>query len=109
WFKTLFTASARNFSSFRKIAITLTRGGRAFRSMFSRSGLIQDKQLSGRALTNDCLRCRIGEHDPDEWDLPPEPKWMRWRTYNRLLQKFDGYEDTVEQKFATLMARFRGR
>jgi hypothetical protein len=22
----------------------------------------------------------IGNLDPDEWDLPPKPKWMRWRT-----------------------------
>jgi hypothetical protein len=27
--------------------------------------------------------CRIGSFDPNEWDFPPKPKWMRWRTYNR--------------------------
>jgi hypothetical protein len=26
----------------------------------------------------------IADCDPDEWDFPPKPKWMRWRTYNRL-------------------------
>jgi hypothetical protein len=25
----------------------------------------------------------IADLDPDEWDLPPKPKWMRWHTYNR--------------------------
>ena len=25
----------------------------------------------------------IADLDPDEWDLPPKPKWMRWRTYDR--------------------------
>ena len=25
----------------------------------------------------------IADLDPDEWDLPPKPKWMRWGTYNR--------------------------
>ncbi len=25
----------------------------------------------------------IGELDPEEWDLPPKPKWMRWKTYRR--------------------------
>ena len=25
----------------------------------------------------------IANLDPDEWDLPPKPKWMRWATYNR--------------------------
>src|SRR5215472_3305447 len=27
--------------------------------------------------------CSIGGFDPDEWDLPPKPKRMRWKTYNR--------------------------
>jgi hypothetical protein len=22
----------------------------------------------------------IGNPNPDEWDLPPKPRWMRWRT-----------------------------
>jgi hypothetical protein len=35
--------------------------------------------------------CSIGGFDPDEWNLPPKPKWMRWRTYNRAVAKFDRY------------------
>ena len=23
----------------------------------------------------------ISDFDPDEWQLPPKPKWMRWRAY----------------------------
>jgi hypothetical protein len=23
----------------------------------------------------------IADEDPDEWDLPPKPKWMRWSTW----------------------------
>ena len=46
----------------------------------------------------------IADLDPDEWDLPPKPKWMRWRTYNRYVQKFDAYEDTLSQNIAELMA-----
>ena len=34
----------------------------------------------------------IGDRDPDEWDLPPKPKWMRWKTYNRYVERFDTYE-----------------
>ena len=30
----------------------------------------------------------IADLDPDEWDLPPKPKWMRWRTYNRARRAF---------------------
>jgi hypothetical protein len=39
----------------------------------------------------------IGTHDPDEWELPPKPKWMRWRTYNSLERKFDAYENFLHQ------------
>jgi hypothetical protein len=35
--------------------------------------------------------CHIGGFNPDEWDFPPKPKWMRWRTYNRAEEKFDRY------------------
>jgi hypothetical protein len=48
----------------------------------------------------------IADLDPDEWDLPPKPKWMRWSTYNRYEQKFDAYEDILNQNIAKLMARF---
>jgi hypothetical protein len=37
----------------------------------------------------------IGTCDPDEWDLPPKPKWMRWRTYNKHVDKFDCYEGVL--------------
>jgi hypothetical protein len=47
----------------------------------------------------------ISDLDPDEWDLPPKPKGMRWRTYNRYVQKFDAYEDILNQNIAELMAR----
>ena len=36
--------------------------------------------------------CSIGGFNPDEWDLPPKPKWMRWNTYNRAVEKFDRHE-----------------
>ena len=35
----------------------------------------------------------MGDFDPDEWELPPKPKWMRWSTYNRLVERFDAYEE----------------
>jgi len=41
--------------------------------------------------------CSAGGFHPDEWDLPPKPKWMRWRTYNRMVEKFDRYEAMVEE------------
>jgi hypothetical protein len=48
----------------------------------------------------------IADLDPDEWELPPKPKWMRWRTYNRLEEKFDRYEEILERGIAELMAKW---
>jgi hypothetical protein len=38
----------------------------------------------------------IGELDPEEWELPPKPKWMRWKTYNRYVERFDRYEAVLD-------------
>ena len=48
----------------------------------------------------------IADLDPDEWELPPKPKWMRWRTYKRLEEKFDGYEEVLERGISQLMAKW---
>jgi hypothetical protein len=39
----------------------------------------------------------IDDLDPDEWDLPPKPKWMRWATYNRFVERFDDYEERLDK------------
>jgi hypothetical protein len=39
----------------------------------------------------------IGDLDPAEWDLPPKPKWMRWETYNRYVERFDDYERRLDE------------
>jgi hypothetical protein len=41
----------------------------------------------------------IGDCDPDEWDLPPKPKWMRWQTYKQWVERFDDYEEILDQHF----------
>ena len=51
----------------------------------------------------------IGELDPDEWDLPPKPKWMRLRTYQSLEQKFDDYENFLHQSAWPALERFLRR
>jgi hypothetical protein len=33
----------------------------------------------------------------DEWDVPPKPKWMRWATYNRYVERFDDYERMLDE------------
>jgi hypothetical protein len=40
--------------------------------------------------------CSIGQFNPDDWELPPKPRWMRWKTYNRYEEKFDGYEEILD-------------
>jgi hypothetical protein len=52
--------------------------------------------------------CSIGKFDPDEWDMPPKPKWMRWKTYNRHVEKFDRYEDILDYGCAALAAKLAG-
>jgi hypothetical protein len=41
-------------------------------------------------------RLLIGELDPEEWDLPPKPKWMRWKTYHQYVEKFERYEAMLD-------------
>ena len=76
----------------------------AYRSQFLS---VYDRGHAGQAKIKVRL---IGDLDPDDWDLPPKPKWMRWRTYNRLVERFDAYEDmTYPDDFALvakLMRRF---
>jgi hypothetical protein len=46
------------------------------------------------------IRSRLIDNlDPDEWDFPPKPKWMRWHTYQRNLQKFEAYEEVRDRGF----------
>jgi hypothetical protein len=46
----------------------------------------------------------IGDLDPQEWHLPPKPKWMRWRTYNRYVDQFEAYEGAID---ASALSRVR--
>ena len=48
----------------------------------------------------------IADLDPEEWELPPKPKWMRLRSYNQYEQRFDKYEAILEDGIADLVARF---
>jgi hypothetical protein len=63
----------------------------AYRSQFQNAS---DRAYLGKERIKARL---IGELDPDKWDLPPKPKWMRWATYNRYVERFDDYERMLDQ------------
>jgi hypothetical protein len=67
----------------------------------------QFNDATGRAhLGQSRIKSRlIGNNDPDDWELPPKPKWMRWRTYDRLERRFDHYEAALDYGTADLLAR----
>ena len=47
--------------------------------------------------------CSIGQFEPQDWKFPPKPKGMRWKTYNRYEEKFDHYEEVLNDSlFAKL-------
>jgi len=47
----------------------------------------------------------IADLGPDEWDLTPKPKWLRWRTYNRHVERHDAYEDILDRGTFALAAK----
>jgi hypothetical protein len=55
------------------------------------------------------IKARLrGDCDPDEWELPPKPKWMRWHTYDRLADRFDSYQEILDEGVTELLAKFFG-
>ncbi|MDX3968133.1 MAG: hypothetical protein QHD01_16240 [Bradyrhizobium sp.] len=68
----------------------------------------QFQDPNGRAhLGKERVKSRlIAGLDPDEWDLPPKPKWMRWRTYQRYERIFDHYENMLDRNLWSLAQRF---
>ena len=53
--------------------------------------------------------CSIGSLDPDEWDFPPKPRWMRWPTYRRAEANFDRYEETLDWGCLEVVAKILGK
>jgi hypothetical protein len=51
----------------------------------------------------------IADLDPDQWDLPPKPKWMRWATYNRYEARYDHYEGVLDYGCISLVAKFMAK
>ena len=67
-----------------------------------------DRTYRGQGKINSRL-CLIGGFNPAEWKYPPKPKWMRWRTYNCVIAKFDRYEAILDEGTIALVARLMRR
>jgi hypothetical protein len=63
----------------------------AYRSQFQNAS---DRAYLGKERIKARL---IGDLDPAEWELPPKPRWMRWATYNRYVERFDDYEEMLDK------------
>ena len=89
-------------TNWRASVLWLPRGARHFASRQAWPGHVayrsQFMTATDRAnLGKERIKRRlIGELDPEEWDLPPKPKWMRWKTYERLVERFDRYEAELD-------------
>jgi hypothetical protein len=70
----------------------------------------QFQNASDRAyLGKERIKARlIGDLDPSEWELPPKPKWMRWATYNRYVERFDDYEEMLDKASISSVLRRLG-
>jgi hypothetical protein len=75
----------------------------AYRSQFVTA---DDRAHLGKAKIKSRL---IGSLDPNKWDLPPKPKWMRWATYNRYVERCDAYDAILDEGTFELVAKLMGR
>jgi hypothetical protein len=48
----------------------------------------------------------IGALDPDEWMLPPPPKGMHNKTYERLVRRFDRYQAALDDGLINLAKQY---
>ena len=60
----------------------------------------------GQAKLNARL-CSIGQFDPDEWNFPPKPKWMRWKTYRRYEERFERHEAQLDAGLEKMVAKLK--
>jgi hypothetical protein len=47
----------------------------------------------------------VADLEPDEWDLQPKPKWMRWATYDRYEDRYDRCVAVLDYGCAALAAK----
>ena len=74
----------------------------AYRSQFQNAS---DRGYSGKERIEARL---IGDLDPADWELPPKPKWMRRAAYNRYVERFDEYEERLDNASIASVSRRLG-
>ena len=86
----------------RASVLWLPRGERRFASKHAWPGRVAYRSQFMTAMDRAYLgmerikRRLIGDLDPQEWHLPPKPKWMRWKTYRRFVERFEEYEAALD-------------
>jgi hypothetical protein len=51
----------------------------------------------------------LADEDPDEWDLPPKPKGMRWATYEQWVARYNAAEEMLDAQLVMAAARLMKR
>jgi hypothetical protein len=51
----------------------------------------------------------LGGENPDEWDLPPKPRGMRWATYERWVAIYDAAEERLDTQLVLAATRLMTR
>jgi hypothetical protein len=86
----------------RASVLWLPRGAQHFASRHAWPGQVAYRSQFLTAMDRAYLgmerikRRLIGDLDPQEWDLPPKPKWMRWKTYRSFVERFESYEAMLD-------------
>jgi hypothetical protein len=86
----------------RASVLWLPRGAQHFASRHAWPGQVAYRSQFMTAMDRAYLgmerikRRLIGDLDPQDWDLPPKPKWMRWKTYRRFVEQFERYEAVLD-------------
>ena len=88
----------------------LPRGGHKFwaRQLYRLGYASQRETRIDRLMRRaDRIRRKMDDHEPGGiGDAPPtKPKWMRWRTYERLYDQWDTLDARADQLFAYRVAR----
>ena len=99
----------------RASVLWLPRGAQQFASRHAWPGQVAYRSQFMTAIDRAYLgmerikRRLIGDLDPQEWHLPPKPKWMRWRTYNHAVEKFERYESILDEGVFVRAVNLMGR